>query len=119
MNTDKSYQDFLDSLRDFESGWDRARYDNGRITDAQLNTWAGGTVKEFFPQFSSWGDLSNAEWKAMSYTSTNTLGFVGYQFGEALLIDLGYYDDTVFFGEWGSNEYLGWDMDRQEWCKIT
>ncbi|MEO0498836.1 MAG: calcium-binding protein, partial [Pseudomonadota bacterium] len=30
--------------------------------------------------------------------STNSLGFVGYQFGEALLIDLGYYDDTIFYG---------------------
>ena len=26
------------------------------------------------------------------------MGFVGYQFGEALLIDLGYYDDDVYYG---------------------
>lgn len=34
----------------------------------------------------------------MAYQSTNSLGFVGFQFGEALLIDLGYYDDTVYYG---------------------
>jgi len=28
----------------------------------------------------------------------NSLGFVGYQFGEALLIDLGYYKDDVYYG---------------------
>lgn len=77
MIAKKTYQDFLDALRAFESGWDRDRYESGRITDAQLNTWAGGTVKDFYPQHDSWGDLSSAEWKAMSYASTNTLGFVG------------------------------------------
>jgi len=98
MLSDTTYENFLDELRAFESGWDRDRYESGRIVDSQLDQWAGGTVQEFFPQYSSWGDLTEAEWRAMSYTSTNSLGFVGYQFGEALLIDLGYYDDDVFFG---------------------
>jgi hypothetical protein len=98
MNTTKTFQDFLNDLRAFESGWDRDRYDSGRITDAQLTQWAGGTVQSVFPKYSSWGDLTDSEWKEMSYASTNSLGFVGYQFGEALLIDLGYYDDDVFFG---------------------
>lgn len=68
------------------------------MADWQLDEWAGGPVTEFYPQYSSWGDLTDAEWDAMSYRSTNSLGFVGYQFGEALLIDLGYYDDDVFYG---------------------
>ena len=34
----------------------------------------------------------------MSYRSMNSLGFAGYQFGEALLIDLGYYQDDVNMG---------------------
>lgn len=89
---------FLDALRAFESGWDRARYDDGIIVDWQLDQWAGGTVTDFYPGYSSWGDLTDAEWEAMSYRSTNSLGFVGYQFGEALLIDLGYYDDDTFYG---------------------
>ena len=93
-----SFEDFLQALRDFESGWDRARYEEGRITDAQLDQWAGGPVQDFFPQHDSWGDLGDEDWDAMSYRSMNSLGFVGYQFGEALLIDLGYYDDTVFYG---------------------
>lgn len=92
------FTDFLDALLAFESGWDRARYDSGNIQDWQLTQWAGGPVSEFYPEYSSWNDLNEAEWKTMAYQSTNSLGFVGFQFGEALLIDLGYYDDTVYYG---------------------
>ena len=93
-----SFDDFRDALRAFESGWDRDRYESGNIQDWQLDQWARGTVDKYFPQYSSWSQLTDAEWEAMSYRSMNTLGFVGYQFGEALLIDLGYYDDDVFYG---------------------
>ena len=93
-----TYQEFRDALRAFESGWDRERYDNGIIADWQLNQWSGGTVSDFYPQYTSWSQLSDAEWNTMSYRSMNSLGFVGYQFGEALLIDLGYYDDTFYYG---------------------
>ncbi|MEM9222752.1 MAG: hypothetical protein AAGB11_10155 [Pseudomonadota bacterium] len=95
---ESTFEHFLDALRAFESGWDRARYDQGIIAEWQLDQWAGGPVDDFFPQYNTWGDLSDAEWDAMSYRSMNTLGFVGYQFGEALLIDLGYYDDDFFYG---------------------
>ncbi|MEO1199154.1 MAG: hypothetical protein AAFX39_07960 [Pseudomonadota bacterium] len=90
-------EDFLFSLKAFESGWDRPRYEVGIIADWQLNEWAGGTVQDFFPQYDSWGDLTAREWDVMSYRSMNAFGFVGYQFGEALLIDLGYYDDDVYY----------------------
>ena len=41
------------------------------------------------------------------YTSENTLGFIGkYQFGEPLLIDLGYYTADVFYQN---------DADRNNW----
>ncbi len=93
-----TYEEFRDALRAFESGWDRERYDAGVIQDWQLNQWAGGTVADFYPNYSSWSDLSSDEWDAMSYRSMNSLGFVGYQFGEALLIDLGYYTDDVYYG---------------------
>ncbi|WP_208978663.1 hypothetical protein [Pseudovibrio denitrificans] len=93
-----TYDEFRDALRAFESGWDRERYNDGRIQDWQLNEWAGGPVQDFFPEYDSWGDLNDDQWSAMSYRSMNSLGFVGYQFGEALLIDLGYYDDDVFYG---------------------
>ncbi|MEM9550417.1 MAG: 1,4-beta-glucanase [Pseudomonadota bacterium] len=102
-----TYEDFRDALRAFESGWDRDRYDQGVIQDWQLDSWAGGTVTDFYPGYTSWGDLSDAEWDAMSYRSMNSLGFVGYQFGEALLIDLGYYDDDVFYGAGASTNT--WD----------
>lgn len=93
-----TFTEFRDALRAFESGWDRARYNAGTISDQQLDQWGGGTVQSLFPSYTSWSQLTDAEWDAMSYRSTNVLGFVGYQFGEALLIDLGYYDDDVFYG---------------------
>ena len=97
--TNQGFEDFLDALLAFESGWDRERYDAGIISEQQLTTWARGTVQEFFPDsgYTSWGDLTDAEWETMSYQSFNVFGFVGYQFGEALLIDLGYYDDDVYY----------------------
>ncbi|CAD0186985.1 hypothetical protein RUESEDTHA_03896 [Ruegeria sp. THAF57] len=93
-----TYEEFRDALRAFESGWDRERYDAGAIQDWQLNQWARGEVTDFYPNYSNWSDLSSDEWDAMSYRSMNSLGFVGYQFGEALLIDLGYYTDDVYYG---------------------
>ncbi len=93
-----TYEEFRDALRAFESGWDRDRYDSGIIQDWQLNQWAGGEVEDFFPGNSSWSDLTSEEWDTMSYRSMNSLGFVGYQFGEALLIDLGYYSDDFYYG---------------------
>lgn len=93
-----TFDDFLDAMRAFESGWDSARYATGNIVDAQLNLWAGGVVSDFYPDLSSWGEMSDAQWDEMSYRSENTLGFVGYQFGEALMIDLGYYEADTFYG---------------------
>ncbi|MBO9475447.1 hypothetical protein J7413_18020 [Shimia sp. R10_1] len=102
-----TFDGFLSALLAFESGWDRDRYEAGVIQDWQLDTWAGGPVTEFFPEYSSWGDLSESEWEAMAYRSTNSLGFVGFQFGEALLIDLGYYDDDQIYGNGASTNT--WD----------
>ena len=93
-----TFSDFLSSLLAFESGWDRPRYDAGIITDWQLDSWAGGSVEEFFPTYTSWSQLTDSEWETMAYRSMNSYGFVGYQFGEALLIDLGYYDDDFYYG---------------------
>ncbi|PHQ71641.1 MAG: hypothetical protein COB93_02835 [Sneathiella sp.] len=102
-----AYEDFLAALLAFESGWDRERFDSGDIQDWQLNQWSGGTVDDFYPQYSSWSQLSDDEWSMMAYRSTNTFGFVGYQFGEALLIDLGYYDDSFYYGNGASTNT--WD----------
>ncbi|WP_434050877.1 MAG: hypothetical protein RDA78_16305 [Roseibium sp.] len=93
-----TFEDFLAVLLAFESGWDRDRYNAGVIQDWQLDQWAGGGVETRFPQYTSWSQLTDAEWETMAYQSMNSLGFVGFQFGEALLIDLGYYDDSVFYG---------------------
>lgn len=92
-----TFEDFLDALLAFESGWDRERYNSGIIQDWQLDQWAGGSVADFYPAYSSWSELTDEEWETMAYRSMNVFGFVGYQFGEALLIDLGYYDDDVYY----------------------
>ena len=93
-----TFEDFMAALLAFESGWDRDRYTAGVIQDWQLDQWAGGPVQDHYPGYSSWSELSDAEWEAMAYRSMNSLGFVGFQFGEALLIDLGYYDADTFYG---------------------
>ena len=102
-----TFEDFLAALLAFESGWDKERYDSGEIQDWQLNQWSGGTVDDFYPNYSSWSELSDEEWSVMAYRSMNTFGFVGYQFGEALLIDLGYYDDDFYYGNGASTNT--WD----------
>lgn len=89
---------FLAALLAFESGWDRDRYKAGIIQDSQLTEWAKGPVQTHYPGYTSWSQLTDAEWEAMSYRSMNSLGFVGFQFGEALLIDLGYYKDDTYYG---------------------
>ncbi|MBG6202113.1 hypothetical protein IWQ48_003256 [Labrenzia sp. EL_13] len=102
-----TFEEFLSAMLAYESGWDRERFNAGIIQNWQLDQWAGGTVDSFFPQYSSWGDLTNAEWESMAYRSLNSFGFVGYQFGEALLIDLGYYDDSSYYGNGSSSNT--WD----------
>lgn len=102
-----SFYDFRSALLAFESGWDRDRYDAGQITDAQLTQWVGGPVSDFYDAYSSWGQLSDSEWEAMAYRSMNSYGFVGYQFGEALLIDLGYYQDDFYY--LGGDTMNRWD----------
>ena len=103
-----TFEEFLDALLAYESGWDRERYDAGIIQDWQLDQWSGGTVQDFYPQYSSWSELTGDEWETMAYRSLNVFGFVGYQFGEALLIDLGYYDADVYYGNGAdTNAWLG------------
>lgn len=104
-----TFEDFLAALLAFESGWDRERYNAGIIQDWQLDEWAGGPVESYFPGYGSWGDLTDAEWETMAYRSLNAFGFVGFQFGEALLIDLGYYDDDLYYGNGASSNT--WDGD--------
>ena len=74
-----TFTGFLDALRAFESGVDYDRYLSGQITEAQIRNWVGDANWNAYQA----GDLS---WRDMQYTSVNSLGFVGYQFGEPLLI---------------------------------
>ena len=92
-----SFTKFEDALRAFESGvnpdtlasgW---AINNNVITAADLERYNKGQISL----------------RELQYTSVNSLGFVGYQVGEALMIDLGYYKDDVFYGH-GANTNT-WD----------
>ncbi|MEQ8653153.1 MAG: calcium-binding protein [Kiloniellales bacterium] len=95
-----TFEDFRDALRAFESGVDWDRYQAGIITEWQIRGWVGDATWE------SW-ERGEIEWEDMQYRSMNSLGFVGYQFGEALLIDLGYYQDDFYYGNGASSNT--WD----------
>lgn len=115
-------QDFLDSLRDFESGINPALADfylqnlnNPVYTYAKVSApgkmvrdcTTGSmipeptTIDEFFTklgvdQFYDSNTPYDAQmYRDMQYNSLNAWGFVGYQLGEALLIDTGYYSPVT------------------------
>lgn len=86
-----TFENFLDALRAFESGVDYDRYQNGQIAEWQIRQWVGEDNWSAYK-------AGNLTWEQLQYKSVNSLGFVGYQLGEALLIDLGYYKDDVYYG---------------------
>lgn len=113
-----SMQDFLDTLRDFESGINPALADfyldnlNNPVYNYAQVTQPGHivrdcatgsmipeptTISQFFAKLGVDGIYNpgtpyDAEmYRSMQYNSLNAWGFVGYQLGEALLIDSGYY----------------------------
>ncbi len=109
-----TFTEFLNALRAFESGVDYDRYIAGRITEWQIRSWVGDDNWNAYQA----GQLS---WRDMQYTSVNALGFVGYQFGEPLLIDLGYYHGNTgnlwtghFTGKNGVDSFATLKTDIQE-----
>ena len=89
-----SFDDFLNDLREFESGVSEARIEGSRDQVIQQ------VGQERFDAFEA-GELTLTD---LQYSSTNFLGFVGYQFGEPILIDLGYYE---FDATPGINDFSG------------
>ncbi len=109
-----TFTDFLDALRAFESGVDHDRFLSGQITEWQIRSWVGDANWNAYQA----GQLS---WRDMQYTSVNSLGFVGYQFGEPLLVDLGYYQGNTgnlwtgqFTGKNGVDSFATLKTDIQE-----
>ncbi|TMP37779.1 carbohydrate-binding protein [Pseudoalteromonas rubra] len=115
-------QDFLDSLRNFESGINPALADfylenlnnpvykyakvsaPGRmVRDCSTGSMIpeDTTINQFFTKlgidgiYNSQTPYSAEMFKTMQYNSMNAWGFVGYQLGEAVLIDAGYYSPKV------------------------
>ncbi len=89
-----SFGDFLNALREFESGVSEARIEQNRAEVVQQ------VGLDRFNAFEA-GELTLTD---LQYSSENFLGFVGYQFGEPILIDLGYYE---FDSTPGANDFIG------------
>ncbi len=100
MSRGRMFEDFLYAIRSFESGVDYERYQSGQITELQIRKWVG---EENWSAYKA-GQLT---WVELQYRSVNDLGFVGYQFGEQLLIDLGYYSADGYYGNGASTNT--WD----------
>ncbi len=94
MLSSGSFGDFLNSLREFESGVSEARIEQNR---AEIIQQVGQDRLAAFEA----GELTLTD---LQYSSENFLGFVGYQFGEPILIDLGYYE---FDSTPGVNDFTG------------
>ncbi len=120
--TKGSFQDFLNTLRAFESGIDPAKAEfyktnlnNPVYTYAKVsvpgtpvrNTTTGSlipeptTINQYFTKLglNTIYDPNSANaaamFTAMQYKSLNAWGFIGYQLGEALMIDTGYYSPKM------------------------
>ncbi len=89
-----SFADFLNALRTFESGVSEARIEQNR---AEVIQQVGQSRLDAFEA----GELTLTD---LQYSSENFLGFVGYQFGEPILIDLEYYE---FDATPGANDFTG------------
>ncbi len=94
MLSSGSFGDFLNSLREFESGVSEARIEQNR---AEIIQQVGQDRLAAFEA----GELTLTD---LQYSSENFIGFVGYQFGEPILIDLGYYE---FDSTPGVNDFTG------------
>ena len=89
-----TFADFLGELREFESGVSVQRIAENR--DEVIRQ----VGQDRFDAFER-GELTLVD---LQYSSENFLGFVGYQFGEPILIDLGYYE---FDATPGVNDFSG------------
>jgi len=89
-----TFADFLNELRAFESGVSEERIAQSRDQVIEL------VGADRFAAFEA-GEITLTD---LQYSSTNFLGFVGYQFGEPILIDLEYY---TFDSTPGVNDFSG------------
>lgn len=90
------FTDFLNALRGFESGVNPDTIASGYALEA------GYVTQENFALYEA-GALTL---EGLQYTSRNFLGFTGYQLGEPLLIDLGYYRDDKYYNNGETYNYF-------------
>lgn len=133
-----SFDGFLDNLRGFESGidpakaaWYAANYNNPTaitypevtspghaVRDANGNFVNHSiSVKEYFQTlgvdqyYNPATPTDPAMLETMQYHSTNFIGFLGYQVGEAVLISAGYYAPVIDQAT-GYDKYYVWVGDN-------
>ncbi len=128
MTRDQTYDDFLEAILTFESDIDPdlakyydAYYDQTseyiqyqqvqqpgvptrQRSDGTVHVDANLTIKEFFTRLGVddiyvRGTEDRQVFRAMQFAVINFIGFVGYQFSEADLHDLGYYDFAQYKGK--------------------
>ncbi len=106
MVSNNDFNIFLTNLGAFESGIDTTQtYGPNDLDWLMVFDPAKGGVDRNSVDLTSSDDLS-----MLQYHVHNTLGFLGkYQFGEPLLIDLGYYSpaSTGYYGSTATNEWQG------------
>jgi len=156
---DRSFQAFLDALRDYESGISTAKcqeyadgydvpdaasyarlmvdgdgnYMPGRLLRDRATggyTREANSYREFFEKLGvdhlfDVNDPCNADTlRAMQYSSLNAWGFVGYQLGESVLIEAGYYaprraavngQDYEVYYQWPDSDRV-WSCEGEADC---
>lgn len=137
-----TYEDFIDAVWIFESSIDPKKQDyynqnwNNPVVESYpwvaypggvMRDWDTGdpiqlydlTIKFYFDRIGI-GNLYNPSdpnppWKSIQAAVVNYLGFVGFQFQESDLNDLGYYNFTQYYyqGQYYPSHYV--DVDNSHW----
>lgn len=96
-----TFQQGLDAMRAFESGVKAETINN----QSEIVKLCGQAAWDAWQASAKTAD----DMRTLQYKSMNSIGFVGYQLGEALLIDAGFYsaNGTAYYG--GGDNDIDWE----------